>query len=183
MSFSLYQTIPMKLPHANVTRHFALLRCVVGFLGEQKQGAWWDCGFLDSTGIRFLETTFPRTARSAAVRSTCEAAGIVHDAAIGRLRTFHLFRLPVTIEDRIEAEMEHLSALGEVVSSSPDEALTKLAAHIETPLQASRGPVQIGTESNVVSANAVSELAAHYHSAFTGGFRCFPYFAASHASH
>jgi len=34
------------------------LRLLVGFLGQGKQCAWWNCNFLDATGVRFLETTF-----------------------------------------------------------------------------------------------------------------------------
>jgi hypothetical protein len=45
------------------------LRLLVGYLGQGKQAGWWDCNFLDATGIRFLETTFPRTARAAGLRS------------------------------------------------------------------------------------------------------------------
>src|SRR5438067_5252934 len=82
------------------------LRLAIGFLGEKKQRAWWDCSFLNSVGIRFLSETFPRTARVAALRSTTEAARLSHDAAIGKLGTFHLFRLPTELEDRLEAELD-----------------------------------------------------------------------------
>ena len=44
----------------------ALLRLVVGYLGQHKLSGWWDCDFLDATGLRFLETVFPRTFRAAA---------------------------------------------------------------------------------------------------------------------
>jgi hypothetical protein len=55
------------------------LRLLVGFLGEKRQATWWDCGFLDATGRRFLETTFPRTSFFAALHSTAEAARLLHD--------------------------------------------------------------------------------------------------------
>jgi hypothetical protein len=67
------------------------LRLLVGFLGERRQANWWDCSFLDPTGRRFLETTFPRTAFCAAVRSTTEAARLLHDSRIGRVGVFYLF--------------------------------------------------------------------------------------------
>jgi hypothetical protein len=173
----------MKRSQTDIIRQFAELRCLVGFLGEKKQNGWWDCSFLDSIGVRFLETTFPRTACSAAVRSTCEAAGGTHDAAIGRLKTFHLFRFPTAVEDRIESEWEGLCPKGWTGLTSMDEALRKLVGYVETPLQAPQGPVQIGTENKLVSTDAIAELAAHYYSAFTSGLRCFPYFAASNAIH
>ena len=71
-----------------------LLRFLVAFLGEKKQSAWWDCSFLNSTGIRFLETPFPRTALSAAFFSAAEAARKVHDLKIGGVGVYHLFRFP-----------------------------------------------------------------------------------------
>src|SRR5688500_19324483 len=81
------------------------LRVLVGFLGEKKQHGWWDTSFLDATGRKFLETTFPRTAFEAALRSASEAARLVHDAQIGRVGAFHLFRLTVEAEDAIEAQI------------------------------------------------------------------------------
>lgn len=172
----------MKSPPVRVVQELAYLRCLVGYLGEKKQKGWWDCGFLDQTGIRFLETTFPRTARSAAAHSTGEAAGMIHDAAIGRLGTFHLFRFPLAVEDRVRAEQKQFDGSSPFSFVSMEQALEKLAAYTDTPLQAPQGPVQIGTEKHISSVNSLAELAAHYHSAFTGGFRCFPYFSASHAA-
>ena len=156
------------------------LRLVVAFLGEKKQGAWWDCAFLNATGLRFLAETFPRTAQAAALRSTTEAARLVHDAAIGKLGTFHLFRLPGELEDRIEAAADAFDfSRPEVSVSTLEEALARLAAMIQSPLKAPQGPVQIGVEKKILTESALAELAAHYHSAFVGGFQCFPYFAAS----
>lgn len=85
-----------------VLQQLILLRLTVGYLGQGKQAGWWDCNFLDATGIRFLETTFPRTARAAALRSTTEAACSVHDKALGRIGSYHLFRLPPALEDLLE---------------------------------------------------------------------------------
>src|SRR4051812_19998072 len=81
------------------------LRLLVGFLGERKQFGWWDTTFLDSTGRRFLETVFPRTAFEAGLRCATEAARLVHDAQIGRVGAYHLFRFPVETEDAIDGEI------------------------------------------------------------------------------
>src|SRR5919106_215217 len=89
-----------------IVGQFALLRLVVGYLGQHKLSGWWNCDFLDATGLRFLETVFPRTARVAALRSTTEAACIVHDKALGRVGNYHLFRLPPALEDRLEHHIE-----------------------------------------------------------------------------
>jgi hypothetical protein len=47
-------------------------------------------------------------------------------------------------------------------------------------ITAPAGPVQIGVEKKILTRNSVSELAAHYGSAFTQGIQCFPYFASDH---
>ena len=152
----------------------------MGFLGEKKQRAWWDCSFLNSVGVRFLSETFPRTARAAALRSTTEAARLSHDAAIGKLGTFHLFRLPTELEDRIEAELDSIDLSDQQFSlSSMEEALDRLKSFVKSPLSAPQGPVQVGVEKKILTANSIAELAAHYHSAFLNRFSCFPYFAAN----
>ena len=84
---------------SQIIEQFTQLRLVVGYLGGRKQSGWWNCDFLDATGLRFLETVFPRTARAAALRSTTEAACLVHDKALGRVGNYHLFRLPPSLED------------------------------------------------------------------------------------
>ena len=71
--------------NAQTIDQFISLRLAVGYLGQNKNTGWWECNFLDSTGLRFLETTFPRTAYAAAFRSTTEAACMVHDQALGRI--------------------------------------------------------------------------------------------------
>jgi hypothetical protein len=154
------------------------LRLLVGFLGEKRQANWWDCGFLDATGRRFLETTFPRTAFFAALRSTAEAARLLHDKRIGRVGVFHLFRLPVDTEDALEAHIADLpneEALSWV--SSCETALEELGRMDETRVSAPPGPVQVGVEKKILVPSSISDLAAHYHSAFEGNFQCFPYFA------
>ena len=156
----------------------ALLRLAVGYLGQHKQAGWWDCDFLDATGLRFLETTFPRTAREAALRSTTEAACIVHDKALGRVGTYHLFRLPPAPEDQLEHSYKAIDWVeaGKRIESR-EAAMDLLRQVAGTLIKAPAGPVQIGVEPRILTPNAVSELAAHYHSAFQEGVRCFPYFA------
>lgn len=156
------------------------LRLVVAFLGEKKQGAWWDCAFLNATGFRFLAEAFPRTAHAAAFRSTTEAARVVHDSAIGKLGTFHLFRLPSELEDRMEAAVDTFDfSQPTAVLSTMEAGLAHLETLIESPLKAPHGPVQIGIQKKILTDAAFAELAAHYHSALVGKFQCFPYFTAS----
>jgi len=86
------RTAGLEIEIMNATRislqKIITLRMLIGYLGEKRQATWWDCGFLDSTGSRFLQTTFPRTFLSAAVRSTTEAARLIHDSQIGRIGIF-----------------------------------------------------------------------------------------------
>src|SRR6266571_5292742 len=81
---------------------FIQLRLAVGYLGERKLSGWCDCDLLDAIGLRFLETVFPRTARAAALRSTAEAACLIHAKALASGGNYHLFRLPTALEDRLE---------------------------------------------------------------------------------
>lgn len=157
---------------------FALLRLVVGYLGQRKLSGWWDCDFLDTTGIRFLEATFPRTAWTAALRSTTEAACIVHDQALGRIGNSHLFRLPPALEDRLEHALETMN-WSEACKQmqSRDVAMDVLKRIADAVIKAPTGPVQVGVVHRILTITAVHELAAHYHSAFQDGIRCFPYFA------
>jgi hypothetical protein len=114
----------------------------------------------------------------AALRSTTEAACIIHDRALGRVGNYHLFRLPPELEDRLEqeAETEDWVDLGEHIETrqSAMAVLKRLAGAF---LKAPAGPVQVGVERKILTATAVRELAAHYHSACQDGIRCFPYFA------
>lgn len=154
------------------------LRILVGFLGEKRQANWWDCGFLDATGTRFLKPTFPRTFLSAAVRSTTEAARLVHDSRIGRVGIFHLFRLPVEIENQLESRVPEIAfATMSGMGLSRDSALEELGRFSKSRLVAPLGPVQIGIPEKILTPTSIYELAAHYHSALMKGSQCFPYFA------
>jgi hypothetical protein len=154
------------------------LRLLVAFLGEKKQHGWWDTSFLDATGRRFLETTFPRTAFEAAVRCASEGARLVHDAQIARVGTFHLFRLTVEAEDAIEAQIgKQLDRAWLASIADAETAARELVAMASSHVTASPGPVQIGTVKNALSAESASEIAAHYYSAFDRDVRCYPYFA------
>lgn len=163
-----------------ITSELFLLRLTVGFLGQRKHCGWWECDFLDATGLRFLEATFPRTAPQAGIRSTVEAAARVHDQALGRkIGGFHLFRLPTAIEDGLEGAVDALNwSEAKAWIESKDRAMTELKRLAKATIKAPQGPVRVGTEKRILTAVTVQELAAHYHSAFADGLRCFPYFAA-----
>src|SRR5438132_12956345 len=156
---------PIKL--APILDDLVALRLAVGYLGERKQLGWWDCNFLDPTGLRLLEMTFPRTARQAALRSTTEAASASHDRALGRVGTYHLFRLPPALEDRLEEHLESFDwARAMKIIESKEAALATLRRMADHSLKAPEGPVQVGVETKIATVEAVREMAAHYDSAF-----------------
>lgn len=163
---------------ASIPLQILKLRLLVGFLGEKRQANWWDCAFLSPTGHRFLQTTFPRTAVEAALRSTCHAARALHDSRMGRVGLFHLLRLPVEKEDIIESLVPEVRGFDSSKwLASTEAALAELGSLAKTKLTAPAGPVQVGVPKTIFTPTAISEMAVHYHSAFAGGFQCFPYFA------
>ena len=154
------------------------LRLLVSFLGEKKQFAWWDTSFLDTTGRRFLENPFPRTAVHAALRSAADAARRAHDAAIGRVGTFHLFRLPVDREEALEIKLTRISgATMAALVSSKEESMIELGKLANGKVTATVGPTQVGLEKQIGTPSSISILAAHYLAAFNAGLRSYPYFA------
>lgn len=91
----------------------------------------------------------------------------MHDAQIGRVGAYHLFRLTVEAEDAIEAQIGKqlgpawLASVADAQIAARELSETAIA-HITAPA----GPIQIGTEKNLLSAESAGEIAAHYSSAF-----------------
>ena len=165
--------MPSENQNTVVLAQIIRLRWLVGLLGSKKHFGWWDCAFMDETGVRFLATTFPRSAGKAALLSTSEGAQRVHDRELGRKGSFHLFRLPTGIEDLLEFEDDEAGPVFE-----KDSAMAELAQLADASVQAPPGPVQIGVEGRILTKTSIQEMAAHYLSAFKQNIRCFPYFAA-----
>jgi len=153
------------------------LRAVVAFLGEKKQFGWWETSFLDETGRGFLERCFPRTATHAAFRSTSEAACRMHDAAIGKVGVFHLFRLPVEKEQSLDIRLGKASH--QIITSvieSKENALKELEKIAGNSGKASSGPIQIGYEKEITNPAALRRIAENYLAAFKTGIQTIPYF-------
>jgi len=166
-----------KLPKLLPTQDLTTLRALVGFLGESSQNAWWDTNFLSKTGLQFLEISFPRTAVAAGCISVSEAAKRLHDERIGKGGVFHLFRLPSAFEERVHRHLlnvqgdELLAAL-----ETGEKALSKLKEFAESDGNTPEGPIHLGNADKILTEHAVSELAMHYHDAFSKGVMTFPYF-------
>jgi hypothetical protein len=169
----------MVAPKNEVLDQLVELRVAVAFLGEKEQYAWWGTRFLGSTGKRFMEFNYPRSAFAAGVTAACEAAKRLHDRRIGKGRVSHLFRLPPVVEQRLRAHLlsPDCEAWCSIVASK--EAATRTLADLGGhPATAPEGPVRIGNNKMLVSGTAIPKLAALYVDAFKNGRQTLPYFTA-----
>ena len=166
-----------KFPKLLPTEDLTLLRTLVSFLGESPQFAWWDTNFLSKTGLQFLAIPFPRTAVAAGCVSVSEAAKRLHDERIGKGGVFHLFRLPSAFEERVHRHL--LNVQGDELLAAietGEKALSKLKEFAESDGNMPEGPIHLGNTDKILTEHAVSELAMHYHDAFSKGVMTFPYF-------
>jgi hypothetical protein len=150
------------------------LRVLVGYLGERQHANWWSSSFLDRTSDAFLAPIFGNAVTNARVVGVTEAARRVHDNAIGVGRTFHLFRLPETLEQELHRTLTAINPSIESVDGAM-EALKALSPRHTAPKP---GPVHIGAlDMLAADARWVHVVASHYHAAFAAGIPSFPYFA------
>lgn len=156
---------------------FILLRTVVGFLGEKQQFGWWDTNFLSSTGLKYLEITFPRSVFSAAITSVTEAAKRVHDNRIGKGHVYHLFRLPLSLEQQIHSHLQSDKS-DKILSDISDRksALNVLKSVANGDSKQAEGPIQAGTENDLYKPLSIKQMAKHYIKAFEDSKEVFPYF-------
>ena len=159
---------------------YITLRAIVGYLGEKSQFNWWDTNFLCPIGLQYLAINFPRSSFVAGVTSVSEAARRLHDSRIGKGGVYHLFRLPLSIEETLHNHLMGMDSSGLISElKDRDTAISKLKNIIDSTVDASEGPVQIGTEKQIKKEFAVGELAKHYLDAFSNGKQVLPYFSAS----
>jgi hypothetical protein len=154
------------------------LRIAVAHLGEKAQLGWWDTAFLNSTGCRYLQLIYPKTAASACVTAASQAAGHEHDERIGKGRVAHLFRLSADMELKLRTDLAalHVSDLEKICSrEAAFRLLDEIAANAEPA--AGAGPAQIGAIKDLATTESRSRIAATYASAFRSGTKIFPYFA------
>ena len=76
----------------------AELRVLIGYLGEKNQANWWGSEFFSATATAFLAPIFNRSLFLAQYQGATAAAAKIHDEAIGVGRIYHLFRLPIGLE-------------------------------------------------------------------------------------
>jgi len=164
----------------DLVEQFVNLRALVGFLGEKGQYNWWDCNFLNETGLKFLGIIFPRSAFAAGVNSVTEAARRLHDERIGKGGVYHLFRLPPAMEQKVHEHLsrfEHRDLLKYLKTKYA--AIQTLQTYTNSDLQTSEGPIQIGANKDLFKSSIINTLAKHYTDAFIKGAQTFPYFMAT----
>lgn len=155
-------------------------RLLVASLGESTSPPWWRSQATSPVGMRMLERLFPRTSITAVLETASRAASLEHDARIGRIGTYHLFRLPVAEEVAVRdflctvagrRSLEHLVRLEN--ADARLEALAELAG--DEPAPGSRGPVQCGSVAALFRGRAFCRLCAAYTGGFRAGTPVYPY--------
>jgi hypothetical protein len=153
----------------------AKVRLLVGALGERLE--WWRTQFTHETSQRSLEIIFPQTALRAALESVTEAARRVHDEPLDP-RSFHLFRLPSALEDRLA---DWLAAAPEKTIAWPPAQRDDIVAQLQrlagkSALSVAEGPQSLGDSARLNDKRTFEDLASAYVIAARSGFRPIPYF-------
>lgn len=154
----------------------AQVRFLVGALGERT--GWWTSKFTDTTSRGMLERLFPRTAPRAGLGSVVEAARRVHDDARLAPTSYHLFRLPVHLEDRLAGWLNDVDntldwpphAEAELVAE-----LGKVAGKVSTGAMG-LGPVRLGGPKLLDTERTFREIASIYCAAAQQRVQVLPYF-------
>lgn len=156
-----------------------VLRCVVGYLGEQALPVWWSSAFFSSSSNTFLNPVFPRTPNLARYTGVTQAASLVHDQQIGIGRVYHLFRLPEDLEQELSdaARIESLWEEMKLAVVGKDTALAYLRGIAGEGAVAEGGPVRVGDLGSLQQERAWASIASAYARAFERSLPTFPYFS------
>ena len=164
---------------ATQLEHLAILRAVIGYLGEREQHAWWQSSFFSPASQAFLAPVFSRTQVLAQINGVTRAASIVHDERIGVGQVYHLFRLPEDVEQGIHRALhrtELCEQIGALVSDK-ESAMAYLRQEAGSLAGEGTGPVHIGDIRDLRDAGSWSIAAAHYARAFDNRQETYPYFS------
>lgn len=159
-----------------IATQIAELRVLVGFLGEKGQANWWGSEFFSATAIAFLAPIFNRSLFLAQYQGVTAAASKAHDEAIGVGRIYHLFRLPIGLE-QASADVLNDTAFVQTLQArlaKRELALARLAELAEKPKSISPGPVSLGEMSQDLKIE-LQRAAGFYCAAFTSGIQTLPY--------
>lgn len=160
----------------DMAKTIAELRVLIGYLGEKGQANWWGSEFFSATATAFLAPIFNRSLFLAQYQGATAAAAKVHDEAIGVGRIYHLFRLPIGLEQASADALNDATFVQAVQArlANRELALTRLTELAEKAESASPGPVSLGQMSQNLKAE-LQRAAGFYCAAFTSGIQTFPY--------
>ena len=142
------------------------VRIAVGFLIEKN--SWWHTNFFAPTSKDFLSYIFPKS-----TNDYCgfhlEAMRYALDSEIGA-NYYHLFRLPVEIEEQLYKGSYDLAVI-----ESEEHALRILEDNSGgLNVEYNIGPVNIGAVSPL-NKDIVQVISAQYYSAFKNDYKVHPY--------
>ena len=159
-----------------IEKIIAELRVLIGYLGEKNQANWWCSEFFSPTATAFLAPIFNRSLFLAQCQGVTAAAAKIHDEVIGVGRTYHLFRLPIGLEQSSADVLKDAAFIQTVQARlvSRELALARLTELAEKAEIASPGPVLLGQMSQDLKAE-LQRAAGFYFAAFTSGIQTFPY--------
>ena len=152
------------------------LRTVIAYLGEKNQKNWWDTSFINKTAFTFLEINFPRTYYQAGVISAWEAAKRIHDERVGKVKTYHLFRLSPSVELIVTQTLKTYN-FEDIISKMTDFEAAQKQLEFESDLsvESNEGPINIA--SDIKSKSNLEKVAGYYLKAFQNNIMVFPYFS------
>lgn len=160
-------------------KHLAILRAVVGYLGEQSQSGWWQSSFFAPHSQAFLAHIVTRTQVLAQCTGMTRAAALVHDERIGVGQVNHLFRLPEDMEQGIHRVLHNPDLCTHITTQTADQstALAHLDEMAAPTIITGVGPTWIDNNAALHTADSWSLVATHYLHAFRQGAQIYPYFA------
>lgn len=159
-----------------IARKIAELRVLIGYLGEKGQANWWGSEFFSTTAAAFLAPIFNRSLFLAQYQGATAAAAKVHDEAIGVGHIYHLFRLPIGLE-QASADALNDTAFVQTVQArlaNRELAMARLAELAEKAESASPGPISLGQMSQDLN-DELRRASGLYCAALTSGIQTFPY--------
>ena len=157
-------------------------RFLVAGLGEAASPPWWRSQAMSPVGLRMLERLFPRTVIASALETAGRAACLDHDARIGRVGDYHLFRVSTTDEaavcDFLRSDEGRICLEDLARLDGTDARLAALARLADgEPTPSARGPVHCGTLVTLHRGRALQRLCAAYLAGLQAGSPVYPYLA------
>lgn len=155
-------------------------RFLVARLGETVSPSWWRSDATDPASQRFLERLYPRTAAAASLETASLAAMREHDAHIGVIDVYHLFRLPTIDEMALHQYMLSSSGIAQIrrlaslsTSEASMNALRELA-HGDDILDA-QGPLMCGSLATLHTNSTLQRICAAYFIGLSRQHAVYPY--------